>query len=69
VSANRTISGGEKRHLVEELNAALKATEFIRFPTNIELVKKYYEKLAKTTVGIFDDNTRSSLSLTGTWSE
>jgi hypothetical protein len=69
VRTDKTISEHEKRHLLEELNAALKATESIRFPTNIELVKKYYEKLAKTTVGIFDDNTRSSLSLTGTWSE
>jgi hypothetical protein len=69
VHTAKTISEHEKRHLLEELNAALKATESIRFPTNIALVKKYYDKLATTTVGNFDLDTRSSSSLMSTSSE
>jgi len=69
VRTDKTILEHEKRHLLEELNAALKATESIRFPTNIALVKKYYDKLAATTVGNFDPDARSSSSLMSTSSE
>jgi hypothetical protein len=69
VRTDKTISEHEKRHLLEELNAALKATESIRFPTNIALVKRYYDKLVTRTVGNFDLDARSSSSLLSTSSE
>ena len=69
VSADKAISKSEKRKLLEELNAALKAAEPIQFPTNIELVKKYYDKLEVTTIGASDDNSRSTSSVVRTSSE
>ena len=69
VSADKAISKSEKRNLLEELNAALKAAEPIQFPTNIELVKKYYDKLEITTIGASDDNSRSTSSVVRTISQ
>src|SRR3989454_6054413 len=45
VSANRTIPAAEKKQMLEELNEALKAAQPIQFPGNIDLVKKYYDKI------------------------
>jgi hypothetical protein len=50
VSANKTIASNEKRKLLRELNEALKSAELIQFPTNIELVTKYYDKIDATTI-------------------
>ena len=60
LNADEAVPQSEKRNLLEELNAALKAAEPIQFPMNIELVKKYYEKLGVTTISISDDDSRSS---------
>jgi hypothetical protein len=69
VSADKAISESEKRNLLEELDAALKAAEPIQFATNIELVKKYYDKLEVTTIGTSDDDSRSTSSVVRTSSE
>jgi homoserine dehydrogenase len=45
VTADKTISAQEKKQMLEELNEALKAAQPIQFPGNIELVKKYYDKI------------------------
>jgi hypothetical protein len=45
VTADKTIAAQEKKQMLEELNEALKAAQPIQFPGNIELVKKYYDKI------------------------
>ena len=45
VTANKTIPAAEKKQMLEELNEALKAAQPIQFPGNIDLVKKYYDKI------------------------
>jgi hypothetical protein len=54
VSADKTIPGDEKKQLLEELNEALKLAPSIQFPTNIELVRKYYDKIDVTTIAAYD---------------
>jgi hypothetical protein len=48
VNADKSISAAEKKQALDELNAALKAAKPIQFPENIELVKKYYDKIEAT---------------------
>jgi hypothetical protein len=60
VRSDVSILPGEKKDLLEQLNAAFKAAEPIKFPTNIALVKKHYDKLEVTTIGISDDETASA---------
>jgi hypothetical protein len=45
VSADKGLPEEEKKQLLQELNEALKAAQPIQFPSNVELVKKYYEKI------------------------
>jgi hypothetical protein len=45
VTADKTIPAQEKKQMLEELNEALKAAQPLQFPGNIELVKKYYDKI------------------------
>src|SRR5882672_9161800 len=45
VTADKTIPEQDKKQMLEELNEALKSAQPIQFPSNIELVKKYYEKI------------------------
>jgi hypothetical protein len=45
VTADKSIPEAEKKQMLQELNEALTAAEPIQFPSNIELVKKYYEKI------------------------
>ena len=45
VTANKTMPAREKKQMLEELNEALKSAQPIQFPANIELVKKYYDKI------------------------
>src|SRR6266436_7540265 len=54
ISANKTIANNEKKKLLRELNEALKSAEPIQFPTNIELVTKYYDKIDATTIAVHD---------------
>ena len=60
LNADEAVPQSEKKNLLEELDAVLKAVEPIQFPMNIELVKKYYDKLEVTTISISDDDSRSS---------
>jgi hypothetical protein len=60
VSADKAISKDQKRNLLEELNGALQAAEPIQFPANIELVKKYYDKLEVTTISTSDNDSHST---------
>ena len=45
VKADTTIPDKEKKQMLEELAEALKAAQPIQHPANIELVKKYWEKI------------------------
>jgi hypothetical protein len=54
VSANKTIEDNERKKLLRELDEALKSAESIQFPTNIELVTKYYDKIDATTIAAYD---------------
>jgi hypothetical protein len=45
VTADKTVPDDEKKQLLGELNEALKAAQPIQFPGNVELVKKYYDKI------------------------
>ena len=45
VTADKTIPEQDKKQMLDELNEALKSAQPIEFPSNIELVKKYYEKI------------------------
>jgi hypothetical protein len=45
VSADKTLSADEKKKILEELNDALNSMQPTQFPRNIELVKKYYDKI------------------------
>jgi hypothetical protein len=69
VRSDESIPPSEKRSLLEHLRAAFKAAEPIRFRTNIELVKNYYDKLEVTTNGASDDDSRSASSAARTISE
>jgi hypothetical protein len=60
VRSDQSILPSEKKDLLEQLNAAFKAAEPIRFPTNIELVKKHYDKLEVTSIGTSDDESASA---------
>ena len=43
--ADKDLPADEKAKILAELEAELKRTEPVKFPGNVELVKKYYDKL------------------------
>lgn len=45
VKASTSLSEKDKKQMLEELGEALKVTQPIQYPDNIELVKKYREKI------------------------
>jgi len=45
VTANQSMPAQDKKQMLDELNEALKSAEPIQFPSNIELVKKHYDKI------------------------
>ena len=45
VKADKNIPADQKKQILEDLNEQLKTAEPIKFPSNVELVKKYYDKL------------------------
>lgn len=45
VSADKSIPAKEKKEIIDELNMALKFAKPVQFPENVELVKKYYDKI------------------------
>lgn len=48
VSADKSIPAKEKKEILDELNAALKFTKPVQFPENVELIRKYYDKIEAT---------------------
>jgi hypothetical protein len=42
---DKTIPDNEKKQMLDDLKEALKAAQPIQYPTNIELVTKYFDKL------------------------
>jgi len=45
LKADKTIPEPQKKEMLADLNEQLKTAEPIKFPGNIELIKKYYEKI------------------------
>jgi hypothetical protein len=45
VAADKTISEKEKKQMLEELNEALKTAQPIQHASNIDLIKKYFDKI------------------------
>jgi hypothetical protein len=45
VTADMTIPEADKKQLLEELNETLKAVQPIQFPSNIDLVRKHYDRI------------------------
>ncbi len=45
VKADKSIPEKERKQALEELNEAMKMAQPIQYPGNIELVKKYYDRL------------------------
>jgi hypothetical protein len=43
--ADKSLPENEKKQMLEELNETLKTAQPIQFPSNIELVRKYYDKI------------------------
>jgi hypothetical protein len=68
VRADRTIPR-EKKQLLAELSEALKSAPSVQFPTNIELIQKYYDKIDVTTISVNDGEERPSSSVVRTISE
>jgi hypothetical protein len=69
VRADKTIPNSEKKQLLEELDAALKSAQSIQFPTNIELVRKYYDIIDVTTIAAYDSDNPTTSSVVRTISE
>jgi hypothetical protein len=44
-TADKTIPPAEKAKLLEELNDSLKSAQPVKYPDNIKLVEKYYDRL------------------------
>ena len=68
-SADNTIPDSERKQLLEELNQALKSAEPIQFPSNIEVVQKYYDKIDVTTIAAYDGDRLSTSAVVRTISE
>jgi hypothetical protein len=45
VTADKSIPAKEKKEILDELNAALKFTKPVQFPENVELIRKYYDRI------------------------
>ena len=69
VIAAKNIPNSEKKKLLRSLTLALKAARHIQFPTNIELVEKYYDKIDATTIATYDGDGWRNSSVARTISE
>ena len=68
-TADKTIPDTEKKELLQELNQALTSAEPIQFPSNIEVVEKYYDKIDVTTIAAYDGDRLSTSTVVRTISE
>jgi hypothetical protein len=55
--------------MLRSLTLALRAARPIQFPTNIELVQKYYDKINVTTIAAYDGDSWRNSSVAHTISE
>ena len=69
VTADKTVTAGQKKELLKDLNSALKSAEPIKFSSNIELVKKYYDKIDVGIISANDGESRAETSTVHTISE
>jgi hypothetical protein len=69
VRTDKTIPNREKKQLLAELNEALKLATPVQFPDNIELLKKFYDKIDVTIVTSHDDDSSATTSVVRTVSE
>jgi chaperonin GroEL (HSP60 family) len=69
VKSDKTIPNREKKQLLAELDEALKSVASIQFPGNIELVKKYYDKIDVTTIPANEGDDRPNSRIVRTISE
>jgi len=61
VSAAKDIPAHERKQLLRSLTLALRAARPVRFPSNVELVQKYYDQIYVTTIVAHDgDSWRNS---------
>ena len=45
VAKDSSISDADRKQALDELNAELKTAQPLQFPSNIELVKRYYDRI------------------------
>ena len=57
----KTVSSTEKKQMLAELNEALKSVQPVQFPTNIELVRKYYDQIDVTDIATPESVANSSV--------
>jgi hypothetical protein len=69
VAADKTITIRQKKELLKDLNAALKSVEPIQFPSNVELVKKYYDVIDVTMIAAHDDESHADSNVVRTVGE
>jgi hypothetical protein len=69
VTAAKNIPKSEKKKLLRSLTLALRAARPIQFPTNVELVQKYYDKIDVTTISAYDGDSWRNSSVARTISE
>jgi hypothetical protein len=69
VTAEKNIPSSQKTKLLGSLNLALRAARAIRFPINIELVQKYYDKIDVTTIATYDSDSWRNSSIVRAISE
>lgn len=69
VTAAKNIPNSEKKKLLRSLTLALRAARPIQFPTNVELVQKYYDKIDVTTIAAYGGDSWRNSSVAHTISE
>jgi hypothetical protein len=68
-STDKTIPDREKKALLQELNEALNSAESIEFPSNIELVQKYRDKINVINIAAYDGDSPSTSTIVRTINE
>ena len=68
-NADKTIPDREKKALLKELNEALKSAESIEFPSNIELVQKYRDKINVVNIAAYDGDSPATSTIVRTINE
>ena len=69
VRVDKMLPDRQKKQLLLELNEALKSVQPIEFPTNIELVRKYYDRIDVTIIAAYDGENGPTSTIVRTISE